>query len=54
MKREHVNEDEIRAAIRKQGIRELDQVHAVVLEISGTFSILTGRGTRSSLLQDVV
>ena len=54
MRREHVNEDEVRAVLRQQGVREIDQVHAVVLEINGTFSVLPERGPRSSLLQDVI
>jgi uncharacterized membrane protein YcaP (DUF421 family) len=54
MLREHVNEGEIRAAMRQRGVRELDQVHAVVLEISGALSVLTQRGAQSSLLDDVV
>lgn len=53
MRLEHVNEDELRAAMRQQGVREIDQVHAVVLEINGSFSVLRERDTRSSLLQDV-
>ncbi|HEV7298838.1 MAG TPA: YetF domain-containing protein [Tepidisphaeraceae bacterium] len=40
MKRTRVTEDEIRAAVRSQGVAVMDQVLAVVLETDGTFSIV--------------
>jgi uncharacterized membrane protein YcaP (DUF421 family) len=40
MKAERVAEQEIRAALRAQGISSLDQVHAVVLETDGSFTVL--------------
>jgi uncharacterized membrane protein YcaP (DUF421 family) len=51
MRREHLNEDEIRAVMRQHGIRELSHVHPVVLEINGTFSVLRAHRHRSSLLE---
>jgi uncharacterized membrane protein YcaP (DUF421 family) len=38
--RERVAEDEVRSAIRSQGIPSLDEVAAVVLETDGTFTTL--------------
>lgn len=40
MKWERVTEDELRAAIRGQGIADLAQVEAVVLETDGSFNVL--------------
>ena len=54
MRQEHITEDEIRAATRQQGVREVGQVHVVILEINGSFAVLRDRGNRSSLLQVVI
>jgi uncharacterized membrane protein YcaP (DUF421 family) len=35
-----VTEDEVRAAVRSSGIDSLSQVHAVVLETDGSFSVV--------------
>jgi uncharacterized membrane protein YcaP (DUF421 family) len=40
LRRERLTEDEIRAAIRSQGIASLDEVAAVVLETDGSVSVL--------------
>lgn len=40
MKVERVTEDEIRAAVRSQGIAAMEQVQAVVLETDGSFTSL--------------
>lgn len=49
-----VTRDEVRAAIRSAGIDTLDQVHAVVLETDGSFSVLpSGEGGHGSSLVDV-
>lgn len=40
MKRERVLEEEIRAAIRSQGIVAVEQVEAVVLETDGSFNVI--------------
>jgi uncharacterized membrane protein YcaP (DUF421 family) len=41
LKAERVAEEEVRAAIRSQGLASLDEVGAVVLETDGTFSVLS-------------
>lgn len=50
-----VTEDEVRAAIRSAGHDSLEQVHAVVLETDGSFSVVRlGEGGNSSSLIGVV
>ncbi len=39
---ERVTEGEVRAAVREQGIAEIEAVGAVVLETDGSFSVVTG------------
>ena len=54
MKFERVNEAEIRAAVREQGIGSLGGVEAVVLETDGSFSVISQSGAASdSTLADV-
>jgi uncharacterized membrane protein YcaP (DUF421 family) len=51
MRRERVTEEEMRAAVRNQGLSSIDDVESIVLETDGTFSVVwrkTG-GTESSL-----
>lgn len=49
-----VTEDEIRAAVRSAGVDSLSQLHAVVLETDGSFSVvLTGEGGSSTSLVGV-
>jgi uncharacterized membrane protein YcaP (DUF421 family) len=52
MAAERVNEEEIRAAARAQGIGTLEDVAAVVLETDGSFTVLrqTGHGSASTLV----
>lgn len=52
MQQERVTEGEVRAAIRANGISDLDAVEAVVLETDGSFSVLThiGQGTDSAMV----
>lgn len=45
MRRERVVEDEIRAAVRAQGVSDLSQIEAVVLETDGSFTVLKSKGT---------
>lgn len=45
MRRERVVEDEIRAAVRAQGVSDLAAVEAVVLETDGSFTVLKSKGT---------
>lgn len=50
MKRERVNEEEVHAAARNEGIASLTEVDAVVLETDGSFSVLKrAEGARSTL-----
>ncbi len=44
MKAERVTEEEIRAAVRAQGIGSLEDVAALVLETDGTFTVLRSMG----------
>ena len=54
MHRERVTEEEIRAAVRNQGLLTLDEIDSVVLETDGTFSVVWQQTSgRSSSLQDV-
>lgn len=41
LRRERVTQDEVRAAVRKQGLGDLAQVAAVVLEADGMFSVVS-------------
>ena len=51
MAAERVTEEEIRAAVRAQGIGTLEEVAAVVLETDGSFTVLrqAGHGSASTL-----
>lgn len=40
MRRERVNEEEVRQAMRKEGNDDLSKIRAVVLESDGTFSVI--------------
>jgi len=54
MKAERVNQDELLAAIRSQGISRVEEVAAVVLETDGSFSVLQQvQPPESSALDDV-
>jgi len=44
MKAERVTEEEIRAAVRAQGVGSLEDVAALVLETDGTFTVLRAVG----------
>nr|WP_284048163.1 YetF domain-containing protein [Marinobacter sp. ATCH36] len=45
-----VNEDEVRAAVRSAGIDSLENVHAVILETDGSFSVVKPGGSGSTLV----
>lgn len=47
MKRQRVAEDEVRMAIRTQGIAAIEEVEAVVLETDGSFSVIKKSTTNS-------
>ncbi|MED5500230.1 MAG: YetF domain-containing protein, partial [Pseudomonadota bacterium] len=53
MAQERVVEAEVRAAIRENGIADVERVHAVVLETDGTFSVIPDPGGSNSALQGV-
>lgn len=53
MRRSRVTEDEVRSAARASGHSSLHQVHAVVLETDGTFSVTTPSGGVASALSDI-
>ena len=45
MKRERVTEDELRAAVRGQGLADLGQVAAVVMETDGSMTVIADSGS---------
>ncbi len=51
MKRERITEEEIKVAARENGVTELSKIYAVVLETTGTMSVISsaGSGPLSSL-----
>jgi len=54
LQRARVTEDEVRAAVRSAGLRDLTMVEAVVLETDGSLSVVrTGEGQGSSSMADV-
>jgi uncharacterized membrane protein YcaP (DUF421 family) len=54
LRRVRVTEDEVRAAVRSRGIADLREVHAVVLETDGSFSVIAGSAPAAcSTLQGV-
>lgn len=54
LRRERVTESEVRAALRTQGISNLEQVGAVILETDGSFSVIRELGPeKNSTLVDV-
>ena len=54
LKDERVVPEEVRAAVRSSGVLSMDQVHAVVLETDGSFSVIPTADVQStSALQDV-
>lgn len=42
LRAERLTRDEVLMAIRREGIRDLDEVHMVVLETDGSLSVITG------------
>lgn len=51
---ERVTPEEVRAAVRATGLADLPQVHAVVLETDGTFSVVEDRpAAGATALQDL-
>lgn len=54
MRRHHITETAVYQAIRENGVSDIEEVHAVVLEIDGAFSVITGGQRRTeSALDDV-
>lgn len=54
MRRERITEDEVRAAIRGEGLASFEEVEAVVLETSGTLAVVRkARGGDASALCDL-
>jgi uncharacterized membrane protein YcaP (DUF421 family) len=53
MKRERVTEEEIKSAVREQGLESLEDVEALVLETDGSFSVVERRNRNPSALSDV-
>lgn len=54
LKRARITRDEVRAAVRAEGLAVLDQAEAVVLETDGSFSVVqAGSGNAESVLTGV-
>ncbi len=53
MRRQRVTEEEIKAAVREEGLESLEDVEAIVIETDGTFSVIEHRGRTPSSLTDV-
>ena len=54
MKQERVTKEEVRAALRAQGIAAVEEVEAVVLETASSFSVvMQPSGESASALSDV-
>jgi len=53
LRSERVVEAEVMAAIRENGIADVESVHAVVLETDGTFSVISAAGSSDSALYGV-
>ena len=53
LQRERVTEEEVRSAVRSQGVAALEDVEAVVLETDGTFSVVSRASDGTSALRDV-
>jgi uncharacterized membrane protein YcaP (DUF421 family) len=51
MKRERVTQDEVLAAVRTQGLGDLSQVRAVVLESDGSISVVHARDSGQNVLR---
>ena len=54
LRSQRVTQEEVRAAIRNQGISQMSEVEAVILETDGTLSILrTTNQTATTAINDV-
>jgi uncharacterized membrane protein YcaP (DUF421 family) len=53
MKHENIHEEDILAAARERGIGRLGDLHAVVLEIDGQFSVIAAKDAGDDTLKDV-
>lgn len=53
LKRERVTPDEVRAAVRSQGVATMDNVEGVVLETDGSFSVVKSADQPTTALQGV-
>ncbi len=48
MKKERVTEEELNIAIRENGLTDLDDIHSIVLETTGTMSVISERNARTA------
>jgi uncharacterized membrane protein YcaP (DUF421 family) len=53
MRRENIHDEDIFAAAREHGIGRLADLHAVVLEIDGQFSVIAAKDAGDDMLKDV-
>jgi uncharacterized membrane protein YcaP (DUF421 family) len=54
MRKERITEEEVRGAIREEGVKKVEDVTAVVLENDGSLTVVwKGKGRGRSALRDV-
>jgi uncharacterized membrane protein YcaP (DUF421 family) len=53
MQEENIHEEDILAAARQHGVGRLEDLHAVVLEVDGTFSVIPIKDAGDGTLKDV-
>jgi uncharacterized membrane protein YcaP (DUF421 family) len=53
MQRQNIHEEDILAAAREHGIGRLAELHAVVLEVDGAFSVIAAKDAGDDTLKDV-
>ena len=53
MRNQRVSEADIRAAVRRQGLANIEDVEAVILEADGTFSVVKELSGQGSALADI-
>lgn len=49
LKAQRVTRDEVRSALRSQGVSDMETIHAVVMETDGSMSVLTDRLDRAAV-----
>lgn len=53
MQRQNIHEEDIFAAAREHGLGRMEDLHAVVLEVDGAFSVIAAKNAGDDMLKDV-